>query len=161
MCSRATAAPASRRQRTKRSCSPGIVDLGCFQDQSDTVAKLSNWTKLNFSGGANALDAALAKVVDEEVTPGGPSVPEVDPQGRILNLVSSTFVGDVPADQISKTPFPFNSLFDRMPVVKQGRTTCLTSGRIDAFDAMGKVAYPRRSVIPSPGAPPSSTIRRS
>ena len=45
------------------------------------------------------------------------------------------------ADQISSTPFPFNNLIDAMPVVKMGRTSCLTSGTVDAFDAIGKVVY--------------------
>ncbi len=48
---------------------PGLVDLGCFQYQSDTIAKLSNWSKINFSGGANTLDAALGKVVTASVMP--------------------------------------------------------------------------------------------
>jgi hypothetical protein len=29
-----------------------------------------------------------------------------------------------------------------MPVIKMGRTSCLTPGAIDAFDAMGVVVYP-------------------
>src|SRR5262249_27253329 len=66
----------------------------------------------------------------------------VDPQGRILNLVGPSFSGPVPAGQIDNTPLPFNSLIDGLPVIKMGRTSCLTSGRIDAFDAMGKVVYP-------------------
>jgi hypothetical protein len=122
---------------------PGLVDLGCWQDPTDTVAKLSNWSKINFSGGANALDAAIAKVVPEEAQPSGTPTPGIDPQGRILNLVDSSFPTDeFPAGQISSTPFPFNSLFDGMYVLKMGRTSCLTSGQIDAFDAMGKVVYP-------------------
>lgn len=110
---------------------PGLVDLGCFQDPTDQVAKLSGWSKINFSGGANTLDAAVAAVVNQEESPGGPTVPGIDPEGRTLNL-----------GQISSTPFPFNSLIDGLPVMKMGRTSCLTSGAIDAFDAMGKVVYP-------------------
>jgi hypothetical protein len=122
---------------------PGLVDLGCWQDQSDTIARLSNWSKINFAGGANQLDAALAKVVNEEQTPNGTPTAGVDPEGKILNLVGASFPTDqIPAGQISATPFPFGSLIDGMPVVKMGRTSCLTSGAIDAFDAMGKVVYP-------------------
>ncbi|MBF6569527.1 MAG: hypothetical protein IVW54_11715 [Candidatus Binataceae bacterium] len=109
---------------------PGLVDLGCWQDASDTVAKLSKSTKLRYGGGTNLLDAAIAKVVNEEQSPGGPQFPGIRPDGAILNL-----------GQISSTPFPYTSLVDALPVMKMGRTTCLTSGVIDAFDAMGKVVY--------------------
>jgi len=110
---------------------PGLVDLGCWQDPTDQIAKLTNWSKINFSGGPNTLDAAVATVINQEQTPGGPQVPGIDPSGRILNI-----------GQISTTPFPFTSLTDAMFVVKMGRGSCLTSGQIDAFDAMGKVVYP-------------------
>lgn len=110
---------------------PGLVDLGCWQDPTDQVAKLTSWSKTNFTGGANTLDAAVATVIDEEQTPGGTPTAGVDPEGRILNI-----------GQISSTPFPYSSLIDGLPVVKMGRTSCLTSGGIDAFDAMGKVVYP-------------------
>lgn len=122
---------------------PGLVDLGCWQDPTEQVAKLTSWSKINFSGGANTLDAAVATVVNREETPGGTPTVGVDPEGRIFNLVSSSFPTDeFPADQISSTPFPYTSLFAGMEVVKMGRTSCLTSGQIDAFDAMGKVVYP-------------------
>ena len=39
---------------------PGLVDLGCWQDPDDQVAKLTNWSKINFVGGPNTLDAAVA-----------------------------------------------------------------------------------------------------
>jgi hypothetical protein len=123
---------------------PGLVDLGCWQDQTDQIAKLTNWSRINFSGGANQLDAAVATVVNQEQTPGGTPTTGVDPTGRIFNLVSSSFPPlDFPADQISSTPFPFSSLIDGLEVVKMGRSSCLTSGQIDAFDAMGKVVYPK------------------
>jgi len=140
----------ARNSSTRRSAAlnepivqPGLVDLGCWQDQSDIVARLSNWSKINFAGGANQLDAALAKIVPEEQTPNGTPTAGVDPDGKILNMVDASFPTDqIPAGQISATPFPFNSLYDGLPVMKMGRTTCLTSGKIDAFDAMGKVVYP-------------------
>jgi hypothetical protein len=130
---------------------PGLVDLGCWQDPADQIAKLTAWSKINFSGGANTLDAAVATVINQEQTPGGAPTAGVDPEGRILNLVGPAFSGPIPADQISSTPFPFTSLVDAMPVVKMGRTTCLTSGAIDAFDAMGKVVYPKGCNVVSAG----------
>ncbi len=110
---------------------PGLVDLGCWQDPTDTVAQLSKWTPIGFSKGTNEMDAAIAKVVSANQGPAGPSVPGVDPAGRILNL-----------GQISTTPFDFNNLIDGLAVIKMGRSSCLTTGQIDAFDAMGTVVYP-------------------
>jgi len=110
---------------------PGLQDLGCWQDPADTAAQLSKWTPINFKSGENQLDAAIAKVVDETYGPAGPSVPGVDPSGALLNI-----------GLISTTPFPFDSLLIGMPVVKMGRSSCLTAGAIDAYDAFGVVTYP-------------------
>jgi hypothetical protein len=117
---------------------PSLPDVGCWQDTSDTVAELTKWTPITFKGGENQLDAAIAKVVQTEVTPAGPLVPGVDPLGEILNFAGPpTFLG-----QVSTTPFDYNSLIDGLAVMKMGRTTCLNTGRVDAFDAMGQVVYP-------------------
>ncbi len=110
---------------------PSLQDLGCWQDPSDTVAQLSKWVPLSFKAGIeNQMDVAIAKVVSANQGPNGPSVQGVDTSGRILNIGT-----------ISTTPFPFNSLIDGLAVMKMGRTSCLTSGVIDAFDAMGQVVY--------------------
>jgi hypothetical protein len=119
---------------------PGLVDLGCWQDTTDTVAQLSKWVPLGFSKGTNEMDAAIAKVVPANVGPAGPSVPGVDPLGRILNI-----------GQISATPFDFNNLVDGLPVLKMGRSSCLTTGVVDAFDAMGSVIYPATSNVAASG----------
>ena len=100
---------------------PGLVDLGCFQDPTDQVAKLSNWVPLNFTpGSVNTVDAALAKVTSGDM----------DPTGNILNV-----------GPIGPTSFPVADLLDGMFVMKMGRSTCLTLGQIDAEDAMGRVTY--------------------
>jgi len=116
---------------------PGLPDLGCWQAQEDTVAQLSKWSKINFKGGKNELDAAIAKVVMTSKTPVGPLVPGVDPNGNIQNI-----------GQISTTPFPYDSLEDGLEVTKMGRGSCLTGGVITAWDAMGVVVYPNTA---SPG----------
>ncbi len=122
---------------------PGLVDLGCWQEPEDTVAKLSSWSRISFNRGSNQLDAAIGRVVNNaEASPGGPPLDGIDPQGRILNIVPPDAPQDQLAGQISSTPFPFNDLIDGLPVVKMGRTSCLTSGAIDAFDATGTVTYP-------------------
>ena len=109
---------------------PGLADLGCWQDQTDTVAELSRWTKISFTGAKNELDAAIAKVVLTPQTPGGPLLPGIDQTGFIKNI-----------GQISTTPFPWANLVDNMPVMKMGRTSCLSTGVIAAFDAIGLVSY--------------------
>ena len=119
---------------------PGLVDLGCWQDPTDIVAQLSKWSPIAFSKGTNEMDAAIAKVVNANQGPAGPSVPGVDPKGRILNI-----------GQISTTPFDFNNLVDGLPVIKMGRSSCLTSGHIDAFDAMGLVVYPGTANVAASG----------
>jgi hypothetical protein len=110
---------------------PNLGSLGCWQDPSDIVASLSKWTPLQFKKGTNEMDAAIAKVVPANQTPAGPSVPGIDPQGNILNI-----------RQISTAPFDYNHLFDGMAVTKMGAGSCLTTGLIDAYDAMGFVVYP-------------------
>lgn len=117
---------------------PGLMDLACWQDPTDQVAELKRWVPLNFSGSENTLDAAIAKIVQADQGPTGPLVPGVDPEGRILNINGFAAPG-----KISTTPFPFNDLIDGLEVMKMGRTSCLTIGAIDAFDAMGKVIYPQ------------------
>jgi hypothetical protein len=109
---------------------PGLTELACWQNRTGIVARLSKWTPINFGGVENQLDAAIAKVVMAQQGPAGPLVPGVDPSGTILNI-----------GQISTTPFPFNNLIDGLPVMKMGRSTCLTTGAVDAFDAMGQVVY--------------------
>ena len=110
---------------------PGLPDLGCWQAKEDTVAQLSKWSAINFKGGTNELDAAIAKVVMTNETPVGPLVAGVDPNGNIQNI-----------GQISTTPFPYDSLEDGIEVTKMGRGSCLTGGFITAWDAMGVVTYP-------------------
>jgi hypothetical protein len=120
---------------------PGLVDLGCWQDPTDQVAQLSKWTPINFKGGENQMDAAIAKVIDTAIdSPDGPPVQGVDPLGRILNL-----------GQLSTTPFPRDSLIDGLPVMKMARSSCLTGGQIDAWDAFGQVVYPAGSNSASSG----------
>jgi hypothetical protein len=112
---------------------PGLVDLSCWQDPSDTVARLSKAPPINFSPTAvNQFDAAIAKVMQAQSSPGAVPTAGIDPEGRIFNL-----------GQISATPLPFSQLEDGLPVMKMARTSCLTSGVIDAFDAMGVVVYPQ------------------
>jgi hypothetical protein len=115
---------------TERVVQPGLEELGCWRDSNDTVAQLSAWAPIDFSGRENQLDAAIAKVVKAPLGPAGPMVPGINTSGEILNI-----------GQISTTPFPFDSLIDGIPVMKMGLTSCLTTGVAEAWDASGVVVY--------------------
>src|ERR1700719_2747993 len=84
---------------------PGLTDLGCWQDPTDTVASLSKFSAINFSKGKtkteNQFDVAFAKIGTTDRSPGGPPVAGVDLGGFILNV-----------GHLSTTPFPFDSLID-------------------------------------------------
>jgi len=66
----------------ERIVQPGLEELGCWQDPTDTVARLSAWTPLDFSGGENEVDAAIARVVDAPQGPAGPLVRGINPAAK-------------------------------------------------------------------------------
>jgi hypothetical protein len=120
---------------------PGLTDLGCWQDPTDTVATLSKSSSIKFKLAVNQFDVALAKIVTTAPNPGGTPVSGIDLSGSILNI-----------GQIDTTPFPFDSLVDGLPVMKMGRGSCLTQGVIDAWDATGVVLYPAACGAPGGAA---------
>ncbi len=97
---------------------PGLADVACVQDPSTAVANLSRSVKINFSGGTNTVDAAIAEVIPGDVS------------SSILNIgpIASTTVAPSPG----------------LPVQKQGRTTCLTTGTISAVGAHLKIHYGKK-----------------
>jgi hypothetical protein len=94
---------------------PGLADVSCVQDSNSAVAKFSHAVNINFSGGSNTVDAAIAEVLPNDVS------------SDILNIgaIGSTVV----APSVG------------LPIKKQGTTTCLTSGMISAVGAHGKISY--------------------
>lgn len=94
---------------------PGLVDVQCLKSQSDTVATFSSAVHINFAGGNNTLDAAIASVEPGQVSP------EILFIGQIASSLATPTVG--------------------LPVQKMGRTTCLTTGLIAALDANLVVNY--------------------
>jgi hypothetical protein len=94
----------------------GLIDSQCVASAADTVANLSSLSSIA-QGGVSAVDAAIAEVV-----PGTVSV-----DGAILGIGT-----------ISSTPLD-PALGVR--VKKSGRTTGLTTSRIDAVNAMIQVGY--------------------
>lgn len=83
--------------RTEGSCiagdtitQPGSVDAGCSLNSSSGVAVLTECVSLNFSGGNNTADAAIAEIVTGAVDPAGsildigqPSTTTVAPKTRM------------------------------------------------------------------------------
>jgi hypothetical protein len=130
---------------------PGLQDTGCWQSQNDGVAQLSKWVPINFKG-ENQMDAAIAKVVPAVPMPSATPTVGVWPDGRIFNLGTanpSPHYSDV--GYVSTTTYPYDQLIDDMLVMKMGRSSCLTAGKVDAWDAMGQVVYPNTNNNASSG----------
>ncbi len=116
-----TSSTGSKAQVGEPIVQPGLVDTGCWQDAGDAVGHLSQWVPLNFaSKSVNTVDVAIAKL----------QTGMMDPTGWILNIGT-----------ISATPFAFSQVVVGLPVQKNGRTSCQTTGLVDATDAKGKVLY--------------------
>jgi hypothetical protein len=94
---------------------PGLADVACVQDPTTAVANLSRAVKINFGGGNNTVDAAIAEV--------------------ILGDVSSDIenIGSIASTTVAPSP--------GLPVQKQGTATCLTTGTISAVNGHGKINY--------------------
>ena len=95
---------------------PGLVDNNCMRQPSDIVATLSRAVKVSFNRRRpNTIDAAIAAV-----NPG-----DVDSQIRNIGSISSTTLAPSPG----------------LSVQKMGRTTCLTTGSIQAVGVSAIVSY--------------------
>jgi hypothetical protein len=99
----------------QRIVQPGLNDVTCFKSPTNAVATFSKAIHINFAGGKNTVDAAIAAVEPGLVSP------------DIL------FIGEI-ADS---TATPVLAL----PVQKMGRTTCRTTGAIQAVNANVTVNY--------------------
>ncbi len=92
-------------------------DSVCTQDDSDTVAYLSDYVLIDFSGNDNTVDAAIAEVESGVI----------DTSGAILDIgVPDTATATAVVD---------------MPVTKSGRTTGQTFGKVVAVDVTVNVGY--------------------
>jgi len=91
---------------------PGLAAIHCQQIQSDEVATFSNAVQLDFSGGTNTVDAAIAAVDSGDVNANILNI------GPIASTVATAAVG--------------------LKVQKMGATSCLTKGRITAINASGQ-----------------------
>lgn len=107
---------------------PGKVDGGTYP--ADMIARLSRFVPIRFNNPAlyNLVDAALALPTDQR------------------NVIASVVALGIPKGTIEATL--------GMPVVKSGRTTQTTSGRVTGVDVtvavgygVGKVAYFRNQIL--------------
>jgi hypothetical protein len=102
---------------------PGLGDQDCKLVPANKVARLSKFVRIDFRPSKlNDIDGAIAKVI-----PG-----RVDPQGTILNI-----------GEISSTPLPSNQIVPGLMVRKMGRTSCVTTGMIQATNVLTMVSYER------------------
>ena len=96
---------------------PGLYDTNCRYSSANDLGNLTKWTTIDFSGGENTMDAAIAQTdtatLGNATPPNGYGVP------------SST-----------TAPAQVN-----MSVEKYGRTTSLTQGTVCAIDFEGNIGY--------------------
>ena len=95
---------------------PGLIDTACIRAKSNAVATFSSSVKIRFGGPSNQVDTALAAVAPGQVSP---------------NIM---FIGGI-ADTVVSEPTI------GMLVQKMGRTTCLTTGAVQALDANVTINY--------------------
>lgn len=95
---------------------PGAYDGGT--DPADRIGDLADFVPIDFSGGANVVDAAIASVLSSDVLS---STPVDEGYGQPSATTASAFVG--------------------MAVQKYGRTTEHTHGTVDAVNGTFNVCY--------------------
>ncbi|GAJ06299.1 unnamed protein product, partial [marine sediment metagenome] len=93
---------------------PGVYDGGT---EADKIAELSDYVTLDFSGGNNEVDCAIAEALDPD---------DVDVQI---------------ADLTSKVKYITNAVLG-MPTTKSGRTSGITEGPVDITNLTAEVSYP-------------------
>jgi hypothetical protein len=106
---------------------PGAYDGGTAADQ---IATLFAFKPINFSGGANTFDAAIARSTPAEL---GFASPTDDGYGAPSSQIFGDANGDGMFDDV-------NSLLG-LPVQKYGRTTKLTHGQITGINGTVTVCY--------------------
>jgi hypothetical protein len=94
---------------------PGLAVKHCQVIPTDEVATFSSTVQLDFSGGTNTVDAAIAAVDSGDVNSNILNI------GPIASTVATATVG--------------------LKVQKMGATTCLTTGKISAVGVSGQISY--------------------
>ncbi len=102
---------------------PGLYDTSCFYDPNNVIGTLTAFVTINFSGGSNTVDAAIALL------------PPLDGSGNTTVGKSTPSNGYGTPNSTTKTA----SL--NMSVQKYGRTSSLTRGVITGVNATVLVNY--------------------
>ena len=102
---------------------PGLYDTHCAYNEDDVIGTLFDYVTLDFDGGNNTSDAAIAEIIIDETT--GPRVGKATPDDGYGTPSSTIFGG---------------GLLD-LEVQKYGRTTGLTKGTITEVNFIGNVGY--------------------
>ena len=107
---------------------PGPFDGGTTQDQIGTLAAFQ---PINFSGGSNTMDAAIAGITNPA------DVSSSTPLDDGYGLPGATIFGDANSDRV----FDDKAALLGLNVQKYGRTTKLTKGQITGINATISVCY--------------------
>ena len=107
---------------------PGPYDGGTAADQ---IATLAAFQPINFSGGNNTIDMAIARVTDES------TVSNFTPLDDGYGQPSAKIFGDANNDRV----FDDKTALLGLNVQKYGRTTKLTHGQITGINATISVCY--------------------
>jgi hypothetical protein len=102
---------------------PGLADTHCGQDQNSIVANLSEFVPLN-AGATSAADAAIAKIIDQDV----------DPAGSILALGTQQQSSAPPSATIGTAAIG-------QVVAKSGDATGLTCSTVNSINLRVGVDY--------------------
>ena len=103
---------------------PGTLDNNCVLNSSDSIGVLYDFVPINFNGSANSVDAAIA-ITDTADT--GTATPAGEAYGQPTSNTRAAVVGE--------------------RVVKYGRTTSFTYGRIDSVNVTVNVGYDSGTAI--------------
>ena len=107
---------------------PGPFDGGTAP--ADKIGTLAAFKPINFSGGANTIDAAIALSTADNVA-------NATPADEGYGMPSSVIFGDANGDGV----FDDKNALLGLPVQKYGRTTKLTRGTITGINATVSVCY--------------------
>jgi len=104
---------------------PGLYDTRCASGQSNVIGTLFAFVPINFAGGNNTVDAAIAS----------------SSAAQLNNYTPKSDGYGTPNHQIYQAPSTGRKLYLGQRVKKYGRTTRLTTGTITGLNATFKVCY--------------------
>ena len=102
---------------------PGLYDTHCIPGQSNVIGKLYHYIPINFTGGKNIVDAAIASSSMAQLDNSTPSSGYGQPNSRTY------------------TQEPGNPPLIGQSVMKYGRTTRLTTGTVNGVNVTLNVCY--------------------